>query len=247
MLRILLLLCLPVLAHAQTPSSADSLRQPWEAQQEKAATMRREASTLRDVAARQREHEDYACNQAFLYNNCLDKSRERYLEQVEQARRIEAEAHVLDTEAKRRLLAIRDAELRTTERSAPAAPAVRVEPRQPQPTAKPLPPPKSIVAPKPTGALPAERAVQEQRRVERQQDREREAAERAAKAREDAARYDQRMREVNEKKAKRPPSAAAAPPANGASLPPPPPPSPAGAPADAAPPPPPPPPPPPAP
>lgn len=204
MRRILLLLCLPALAFAQTPPSTDELRRPWEAQQEKAAAMRRQASALRDAAAHQREQDDYACNSAFLYNHCLEKSRDRALEQIGKAREIEAEAHVIDTEAKRNLLAIRDAELpRPPSPAAASTPVPAIEPRQPQPTAKPLPPPQPVAAPKPTGTLPAERATQETRRVERQRERQREAAERAAKAREDAARYDEKLREINEKKAKR--------------------------------------------
>lgn len=236
MLRFLLLLCLPVVAHAQSAPSAAVLRQPWEAQQEKAAAMRREASTMRDVAAQQRAHDDYACNQAFLYYRCLDKSRDKYLDQVEKARQIEAEAHSLDTQAKRALLDIRNAELRGTP-LAPAnasAPAIAVEPRVPQPTARPMEAPKPTVQPKPTGTLPAERAAEEAASQARQQAREREAAERAAKAREDAARYDQRMREVEEKKAQRGSGPNAAPPAGDAGLPPPPPP-PGSAPAPATP------------
>lgn len=227
-MRLLLLsLLLPTVVSAQTSSVAAQLRAPWEAQQQKAAALRDEASRIRDAASLRREHEEYACNGRVLYYRCMDGARDQYLEQVTRAREMEAQAHQLDTEAKRELLAIRNAEL-TGNPLPPASgsgPAVTPEPRQPRPTAQPLPPPTPIVQPKPTGTPAAERAAEDAARQARQQEREREAAERAAKAREDAARYDARLREVEQKKAQRTGEPNAQPAASDTALPPPPAPS----------------------
>lgn len=236
-MRLLLLsLLLPTVVSAQTSSVAAQLRAPWEAQQRKAEAMRDEASRIRDAASLRREHEEYACNGRILYYRCMDGARDNYLEQVNRARAMEADAHRLDSEAKRQLLAIRDAQLTGSPLPPPggSGPAVAPELRQPRPTAQPLPPPTPIVQPKPTGTPAAERAAEDAARQVRQQEREREAAERAAKAREDAARYDARMREVEQKKAQRASEPNAQPVAGDTALPPPP------APADAPPPPPPP-------
>lgn len=204
----LLSLCLaPALAHAQSAPTVDELRAPWLAQQKKADAMRQQAKGIRDEANNARAIRDAACYKKFLVNKCLDESREQYLATLSGARKLEADAYVIDTEARRQLNVINSAQLQSGPAVVPAtsqSPQGVVQPRKAEPTAKPLdknrPPP---AAPRPTGTTPAQRAAEEARHQKADAERQQQAAERARKAQADRERYDKQLREVQEKKAKR--------------------------------------------
>lgn len=79
-----------------TMSAADA-----EAKRARSSELRNQAKTLRDEVEATQKKEAAECKRSLLVNNCLLDARDRRLEKIEQARRIEAEQAALDRELRR--------------------------------------------------------------------------------------------------------------------------------------------------
>jgi len=180
------------------------------AQRDHADHLRGEARAQRARAEAIHSREDLDCMARILVNACRDTVRERYLTELKAARDKEIEANRLDTSAKSELLRLR--EVQRTHQSTPHEGGVKPAQGKPakQPAAESSPvtsgEAKSPPPPSSSESLAVFEAQKEQRKHEAEQARSKEAEAaklRAAKAREDAERYDARAKIVAERKAKR--------------------------------------------
>ena len=179
-LLIALLLSFPVLTEAQSPES--------DAEKKHIKALRDQGKQLRRDADKTFTSDKYACYKKIFINNCVNNAKEKRLKTILRARRIENEAHTLDLAERRR--------------SAVTA-RQNIEDHGPRSTTAPTPSPDVGIGMRldETGyMLPVkgERAEDAARRAKAQKA----AARRAEKAREERARYDQRIRELEEKKAR---------------------------------------------
>lgn len=82
---------------------------------ESPSALKEQAHSLRQIAEQQHDSDKNACYQVLLVNQCLGEARQRWLEQIEQARALEKQARTLERnerEARQREREIkRDAEL----------------------------------------------------------------------------------------------------------------------------------------
>ncbi|NSL56941.1 hypothetical protein [Uliginosibacterium aquaticum] len=211
----LLLIACP-LAQAVGPQPSADLPMPPQTlaeakeQQQLAAELRRDADARRSESEAAFKRDDIACYAKFLVNACREKARLANIERMKVVRQYEIDANLIERRAKSKVLELEDAEKSAPQPTRPPVPTPSGTPRgeapeggtpivppplKPAPAAQPGPEAKAKAdADKKTRVAEAEKA-----RREREQD----AAERAARAKADAARYDQRAREAAEKKAKK--------------------------------------------
>jgi len=180
------------------------------AQRDHAEELREEAKEIRQAAEAVYKQEDAGCSRKILVNTCKDSAREVYLKQLAQARKKEVEANRIDTEAKTALNRLHEAELEAKHASQSVA-----HENSPKPAHKPAAPEAAAevsapvrVAPPPLSSDKAAKfeADKERRMQEAEAQRAKDATQakaRAAKAKEDLARYEARARVVAERKAKR--------------------------------------------
>lgn len=199
---VLTALVAPALAAEPAAAEAELLAQRLRAEQ-----LREEASEIRTAAEAVYARDDQACLPKLLVNACREGVREIYLAQIKIARDKEIEANRIDTAAKSGLNKLRDAE-RVRSRETQSAPA-GIKPR---PAASAVPAansskPVNEVPPPPTAQQEAAfAAAKQQRQQEAEAARRDEAGKakaRAAKAKEDRARYDERAKLIAERRAKR--------------------------------------------
>jgi len=92
----------PVVAPAIAPTAPPAMTAAEAgAKRARSSELRTQAKTLRDEADAAQKNEAAECKRSLLVNNCLLDARDRRLEKIEQARRIEAEQAVLDRELRR--------------------------------------------------------------------------------------------------------------------------------------------------
>lgn len=154
--------------------------------------LRDEAERLRDEADAVYQTAEAACYKRFLVNRCIDKAKGERLAVVRKARMLEAEAHRLDLVERNR--AATEAAKKAEERGVPRSTAAA------SPTADVATPtihPENAGAHKPIVRQSAN-AKKSRERVSAQK----RASSRAQTARRDRARYDARIRELEEKKAR---------------------------------------------
>ena len=155
--------------------------------------LRHEAEHLRTQAENEYQADEAACYKRFLVNHCIDEAKAKRLAVVRQARTLEAEAHQLDLTERNRVAdevvkkaAEHGAGARSTAATTPSADVASPKRRPESPTQYRI---------KPNKAQDVTR--------ERERARERaEATRRAEAARRDRERYDARIRELEEKKAR---------------------------------------------
>ena len=156
---------------------------------ERISQLRSEAASLRTQAETGFQAAESACYKRFFVNSCIDDAKAERLTIIRRARELEAEAHQIDLAERRRVAderARKTEELgsgpRPTEASLPGA-----DPDAPQM--------------RPEIAIPARRAIQPNT-TNSANARAKAAARRAEAARRDRERYDARIRELEEKKAR---------------------------------------------
>lgn len=190
-------------AHAASPAPADkAATESHDADAERSSRLKDEAKALRDKAEADFAATEPKCYARILVNRCLDQAKQDRLDTIKQARVLEAEARKID-------LAERQRRAAETGRSATDAPTA---PSAPSPDAnvvvKPTPEAESTRAERASALERAEaeaRAARAARDAERGSQRsaaEAEAAKRAEQAERDRARYEERIREYEEKKAR---------------------------------------------
>ncbi len=165
------------------------------------ARLKAGGKALRDQAEADYRAAVPGCYERFLVNRCIDQAKQARLEAVQRARQMESEARRLDLAEKQRALAARPADA--------AAPA-QVEPAAPSPDAAIAPAPEAdrIRAERAGTARQAEvqagaeRAAADAQRARKRAAAEAEAAGRAEQAARDRARYEERIRQYEEKKAR---------------------------------------------
>lgn len=184
------------------------------AQRDQASQLRDQASDLRKQADALRTEEDAACLKDIFVTACRDRAREKYLRTVSDARAKEIEANRIDTAAKTELNQLHTEELKqkaqatkhpSGEQSAKSPKPPKAAPAASGNTAQSAP--VRVAPPPPSAEKIAEFEAEQQKRqhdaeVNRENEAQR-AKSRAAKAREDAARYAAREKEVAARKAKR--------------------------------------------
>ncbi|MBR0566932.1 hypothetical protein J5J83_12490 [Azoarcus sp. L1K30] len=169
---------------------------------ERSRQLKNEAAQLRKQAEAQYQAAEPACYQRFLVNSCIDSAKQEHLDSIRRARALEAEARKIDL----------------AERQRAASKAMADNPGAPQSASAPSPAGNATVAPQPEAEqLRADRAraaaaaehEADLARAARDETRSRErdkaaaaAAQRAEDAARERARYDARIREYEEKKAR---------------------------------------------
>lgn len=180
-------------AHASTDPAPDAAR---------ITQLKAEAKQLRGEAETSFETIEPACYEKFMVNRCIDQAKQDRLTTIRRARALEAEARKLEL----------------AQRQRNAAEVMRGNPGAPQSATSPSPANEAVVAPAAEAeALRAERAQaaieaesgartllaarDAERAVERNQAHEA-ATQRAEQAARDRARYEERIREYEAKKAR---------------------------------------------
>ncbi|MDR1661995.1 MAG: hypothetical protein LBR95_06165 [Azoarcus sp.] len=177
------------LAMSALPAAGDDEGDP--SAPERIEALRTEAERLRDEADAAYQAAEAACYKRFLVNRCIDDSKAERLAAIRRARALETEAYNLDLAERRRAAA--EAKKRAEERGAP-----------PRPTAAAMPTADVATPTMPNvDASPpiAPRAASAKKKRERAKAR-KQAGTRAKSARHDRERYDARIRELEEKKAR---------------------------------------------
>ena len=155
---------------------------------ERISQLRGEAASLRTQAEAKFQAAESACYKRFFVTNCIDNAKTERLSVIHRARELEAEAHQIDLAERRRVAAetAKKAEdlgigPRPTEASSPSAD-------------------KDVQKPRPEIAIPSRRVTQS--KTASSSANAKAAARRAEAARRDRERYDARIRELEEKKAR---------------------------------------------
>lgn len=180
-------------AHAADDSSAEAAR---------IEQLKAEAAQLRDRAEAHYQTTEADCYARFMVNRCIDQAKQARLEQIRGARVLEAEARKLELAERQRVAA-------EVSRGSPAAPL---------PSTIPSPAADAVITPSAEAErLRAERAgvaeqaeadtraAQTAKDLERARERrqaDEDAARRAEQAARERARYEERIREFEEKKAR---------------------------------------------
>ncbi|MDR3088120.1 MAG: hypothetical protein LBU45_09290 [Azoarcus sp.] len=186
--RLLVCVCLSL---ATLPAFAgdDSAAAPPPANAKSIEELRSEAESLREQADADYKIAEAACYKRFLVNSCIDDAKGERLTLIRQARVLEAEAHRLDLIERNRAAA------ETADKAAKHGIAQRPTNAAPQSGEIATPTPRAITT---AGARKPTRA-----NTRRNNARSRaEAARRAETALRDRERYDARIRELEEKKAR---------------------------------------------
>lgn len=194
------LLCLLLALAAPHLHAADGTAAESDA--ERSSRLKDEAKALRDQAEATFAATEPECYARILVNRCLDQAKQERLGTIRHARALEAEARKLDLAERQRTAA----ESGRSSTDAPLAPSA------------PSPDGDAVVRPAPEaeatraerqGALEraeaearAGRAARDAERAKQRSAAEAEAAKRAEQATQDRARYEERLREYEEKKAR---------------------------------------------
>ena len=147
--------------------------------------LRDEAANLRTQAETDYQVAETACYKRFFVNSCIDDAKTTRLTVIRHARELETEAHQLDLAERRRMAAEAEKKgdgSRPTEASLPSAD-------------------KDVAKPRPKVVTPSRRAVRPST-ASNNADSRAKAAHRAEAAQRDRERYDARIRELEEKKAR---------------------------------------------
>lgn len=152
--------------------------------------LRAEAESLRAKAETDHQAAETACYKRFFVNSCIDDAKTERLNVIRRARELEAEAHQIDLAERRRVAAeiVKKAEEqgsgpRPTEASSPSADA-------------------DVAKPRPESAKSSRRRPVQSNTVSDNENARAKAARRAEAAQRDRERYDARIRELEEKKAR---------------------------------------------
>ncbi|MCL2160820.1 MAG: hypothetical protein FWH56_07225 [Betaproteobacteria bacterium] len=160
------------------PSPAKRIRQ-----------LRDEAGTLRTQAETDYQTAETACYKRFFVNSCIDDAKAERLSAIRRARELEAEAHQLDLAERQR-------------RAAEMAKKAEESGNGPRPTEASFPSADTdVTMPRTEIASPSRRATRSKSASNKASERAR-AARRAEAAQRDRERYEARIREIEEKKAR---------------------------------------------
>lgn len=200
------LLTLPAAAFADTTPTDTAPAAPATAPAEDEAAridrLKAEGAALRAEAEATYQATEPGCYERFLVNRCIDDAKHQRLETIKRARALEAEARRLELAARQRAAA---AETRTTTDAPlnPASPSPAGDAQiVPPPEAERLRADREAASERAEAAARAERAAQDAERARARRAAEAEAAARAEQAARDRARYEERIREFEEKKAR---------------------------------------------
>lgn len=202
---------------ANLPAAPESYAEA-NANEHRAADMRREADRLRAEAEAIRKRDDFACYAKILVNACRDRVRKENIERMKVVRQMDIDANQIDRVAKARKIELEmmdKAEPKPTMKPLPQTGGAGRTP--PGPTGKPGtpgsahdgPPPSPTVDPASQARVEAERAERVRKAEADRKARNDAAAARAAQARKDAERYARHEQEYQEKKKKKAAEAAA--------------------------------------
>lgn len=196
------LLTLPAAAFADTTPTDTATSAPAEDEAARIERLKAEGAALRAEAKATYAATEPGCYERFLVNRCIDEAKHQRLETIKRARAVEAEARRLELAARQRAAA--EASRTTTD-----APQTAAQP-SPSGDAEIVPPPEAerlhaereAAAQRAEAAARAERAAKDAERARARRAAEAEAAARAEQAARDRARYEERIREFEEKKAR---------------------------------------------
>ena len=177
---------LGVMAADEDEGKGESIPNPTE----RIGQLRNEAWNLRGQAEADYQAAEMACYKRFFVTSCIDNAKTERLAIIRRARELEAEAYQIDLAERRRVAAEttkkakeRNDGPRPTDASAPSAD-------------------KDVPKPRPEIAIPSRRATQSSAANISAGERAKAAARRADAAKRDRERYDARIRELEEKKAR---------------------------------------------
>jgi hypothetical protein len=197
-----LLIVMTSSAFAQTSAPlAEDDPTVWSARAARAASLKEEATHMRNAANAQRAHDDIACRKKIFENACKNSAREAWIEQINKVRAMEIEAVGLERNQRAHEVAVREKGRASNPPRPPLIlPADAATPHATPPAAadKRLPGKPKTPA-KPTGA----RKRDDHESQARQEQSAQQAALRAAQAKKDAARYAARASEHAQKEADR--------------------------------------------
>ncbi len=154
--------------------------------------LKTEGKALRKQAEETFQQERQECYRKFLVNRCIDQAKQRRLATINQARVLEREARTLELAEKQRAAA-------AALQAGAARPEPAAIPDVPSPSESPRPSVRPGLTDEERARLQAEREQTDAERARRREKAEEDAALRAEKARSDRERYDQRIREYEEK------------------------------------------------
>lgn len=203
--KLALLLALPAaLAHAQEPHISPNLppapatMAEAEANEQRAADMRRQADRLRAEAEAIRSRDDAACFRKILVNACRDKVRAETLKRMKVVRQLDIDANQIDRIAKARKV-----ELDALDKTGPKPTGKPETDRPGASSGEAHSAPPDAVSPEAQKQFDAERRERAAKAEAARKSRNEDAAKRAEQARKDAERYDRQAREHAEKQAAR--------------------------------------------
>ncbi|AWI76728.1 hypothetical protein CEW83_17150 [Parazoarcus communis] len=189
-----LLLCLLTpLSQAADSSAADD---------ERASRLKDEAAQLRDQAEATYQATEPQCYERFLVNRCIDAAKQARLDDIRRARALESEARKLELAARQRAA---DEAMRNNPGAPQQAPATSPAA---DPTIRATPEAERMRSERSKAAAEAEReavkarATQDAERAAERSKAQEAAAQRAEQAARERERYDERIREYEEKKAR---------------------------------------------
>ncbi len=182
-------------AQEVTPSeNAD----PSAAAREKSTRLKNEAKALRDQAEADYHAAQPVCYERFLVNRCIDEAKQTRLEAIRHARQLESEARKIDLAEKQQAVSERTPSAEISNPSAPSPDAAI----GPATEAERIRAERAAAAKQAEAQARAERAAADAERASKRTAAEAEAAGRAEQAARDRARYEERIRQYEEKKAR---------------------------------------------
>jgi len=187
----LLLALIAPLASAQDSSAAGTPAQ-------QASHLKAEAKKLRAQADSTYTAAEQDCYHRFLVNACIDKEKQRRLDTVSEARKLEAEARRIDLAEKQRIATQSPSAQPPKEPAAPS-PDLTIQPAS---EAERIRAERDAAARKAEQEATASRRAADSARSRQRSEAAAEASDRADQAARDRARYEERIRDYEEKKAR---------------------------------------------
>ncbi|MDR2208744.1 MAG: hypothetical protein LBE22_07230 [Azoarcus sp.] len=153
-----------------------------------------EAGNMRTQAETHYKTTETACYKRFFVNNCIDKAKAERLEAIRRARELEAEAHQIDLAERQRKAAeaVKKAEEHGSDQTPMGVSSPSADNDVAQASPKAATPPRRVFRRNTAGSSARERSARDRTK----------AARRAEAARRDRERYEARIRELEEKKAR---------------------------------------------
>ncbi len=180
------------------PETRNENTDPNAEARERSARLKSEAKALRDQAEADYHAAQPECYERFLVNRCIDEAKQTRLEAVRHARQLESEARKIDLAEKQQAVFERTPSAEMRDPSAPS-PNATIEPNA---EAERIRAERAAAAKQADAQARAERAAADAERARKRAEAEAEAAGRAEQAARDRARYEERIRQYEEKKAR---------------------------------------------